>query len=500
MKEHLRLAVFLLPLVAQTGAVAGEITPVDQAALNAGVAADPDATFLTAFDAGDELTEFSFTAREGVGANVGEGRRFSRIPRADLDDPGEWAMHVPTRETGPNATSCIACHIVPAANGAGDVALNAILDPRHTGDPALFLERNTPHLFALGIPQNLAEEMSSELLAIREAARARACADGGRETARLVAKGVEFGSIVAVQTEASPCKVHFDTSLVEGVDDDLIIRPFGWKGERATIRDFTRNAAHNELGLQPVELVGAADGDFDGVTHELTVGDITALVVYMAGLERPVNVLELAELGLAELPETDRAAYLAGAARFNAIGCGSCHVPEMVLEDTNFSEPSDTFGYFDVVFPDGSDPKARGLDAATAVSFDLAADQPNNRIEVDGRTVALGALTRDDSGRAIARWYTDFRRHDMGAELADPDDPQGLGAAVFMTRSLAGVGSTGPWLHDGRATSLEAAILAHGGAAAAARAAYAALDAVAREEIVAYLEGQIIVTLDEEDD
>ena len=88
----------------------------------------------------------------------------------------------------------------------------------------------------------------------------------------------------------------------------------------------------------------------------------------------------------------------------------------------------------------------------------------------------------------------------MGTDLADPDDPQGLGAAVFMTRSLAGVGSTGPWLHDGRATSLEAAILAHGGAAAAAQAAYAALDAVAREEIVAYLEGQIIVTLDDEDD
>jgi CxxC motif-containing protein (DUF1111 family) len=31
----------------------------------------------------------------------------------------------------------------------------------------------------------------------------------------------------------------------------------------------------------------------------------------------------------------------------------------------------------------------------------------------------------------------------------------------FLTRPLRGVGDTGPWLHDGRAQSLEEAILLH---------------------------------------
>lgn len=54
------------------------------------------------------------------------------------------------------------------------------------------------------------------------------------------------------------------------------MRPFfGWKGNHATIRDFTRNAAYNELGLQATELVGDMDGDFGGVTNELSVGDMT---------------------------------------------------------------------------------------------------------------------------------------------------------------------------------------------------------------------------------
>ena len=92
--------------------------------------------------------------------------------------------------------------------------------------------------------------------------------------------------------------VDIDTSRLDGIDADLVIRPFGWKGQEATIRSFTRNAAHNELGLQAVELVGSEDGDFDGVINELTVGDLTALAVYLAGLERPVSKIELADLDL----------------------------------------------------------------------------------------------------------------------------------------------------------------------------------------------------------
>jgi cytochrome c553 len=358
----------------------------------------------------------------GVGANIGEGRRFTRFPRADLKGPGEWASHFPEREGGANATSCIACHNSPLANGAGDVALNVVVDPGHSGDPSLYLERNTLPLFALGVPQRLAEEMSLTLYVQRDAAITDACRTGAAVT-DLMAKGVSFGSLSVKRTQSEPCEVDIDTTRLDGVDEDLVIKTFGWKGNHATIRAFTRGAAHNELGLQAVEMVGDADGDFDGVTHELRVGDMTALTIFMAGLERPVSTLELAALGLVEMTEAERQDILWGASLFETTGCNACHVSEMTVESAVFSEPATTPGFFDAVFPDGSDPAMHGLSSATAVTFDLASDQPNNRVELEnGQSVHLGALRTKD-GRVVANWFTDFKRHDMGPALADPDDP-----------------------------------------------------------------------------
>jgi len=333
--------------------------------------------------------------------------------------------------------------------------------------------------------------MTSQLMAQRDQVTEAAC-DAGHADIKLEANGVSFGTLSVQRIVATPCDVAVDVGKVTGVDGDLIVRPFGWKGNHASIRGFTRQAAHNELGLQAVELVGQQDGDFDGVTNELSVGDMTALTVYMAGLERPVRSLELVDLGLVDMPEAQVARIETGEALFADVGCAGCHVPQMELQDAVFTEPSRTRGYFDVQFPDGSDPALHGVSQVTAISLDLARDQPINRMEIGGTEHHLGALPVNDKGQAVAMWYTDFRRHDMGDALADPADPLGIGAAVFLTRSLAGVGSTGPWLHDGRATTLEAAILAHGGAANASRDAFVATDEAGRDAIVTFLESLVI--------
>jgi hypothetical protein len=469
-----------------------EHKPTDQHVLNQLVVEDAKKAFKAAFDAGDELTEISFKAEHGIGANIGEGRRFTRFPRADLNGPREWANHFPKREGGANATSCIACHNAPFANGAGDIAVNVAVDPAHTGNPSKYLVRNTLPLFALGVPQRLAEEMSTELYLQRDAATAQACKTG-TATATLSAKGVSFGMLNIMRSEADPCKVDIDTSKLAGIDDDLVIKAFGWKGNHATIRAFTRSAAHNELGMQAVELVGDKDGDFDGITQELTVGDITALAIYMAGLERPVSSIELADLGLIKLSDLQRADILKGETVFAEIGCNSCHVSTMTLNDTTFSEPSRVAGFYDIAFPDGSDPAVHGLTEATAMTFDLKADQPNNQIKTkDGKLHLLGALQPSANGSAIVRWYTDFKRHDMGPQLSDPDNPLGLGASMFLTRSLAGVGVTGPWLHDGRATTLSDAISMHGGVANESAARFNSLPEEKQGQIIAFLESLVL--------
>ncbi|WP_282606312.1 di-heme oxidoredictase family protein [Pelagibius sp. Alg239-R121] len=478
-----------------------DLKPVEQSGLNAVLAEKgAKAAFNHAFEAGDELTEFNFTAERGVGANVGEGRRFTRIPRADLTGATEWSAHLPTREGGPNATACIACHNVPMANGAGDVAVNVLVDPAHTGDPKRFLERNTLPLLALGVPQRLAEEMTAELKTQRDAMVAQACRTGAADTA-LVAKAVAFGTLAASRVAIEPCKVEIDKNGLEGIDEDLVVKPFGWKGNHATIRSFTRGAAHNELGLQAVELVGDKDGDHDGIINELTVGDITSLTLYMAGLERPVTRLELADLGLTKVSEMEKFRILEGEALFASTGCAACHVPEMKLDTPIFSEPSATPGFYDVTFPSGTKPSDESLTQKTAIRFDLTADQPNNRIETaTGEIKLLGALRETKNGGALAHWFTDFKRHNMGPVLADPDAPLGIAAEMWPTRSLAGVGSTGPWLHDGRATTLDEAIRTHGGEASDSRGAYASLPKEEREALIAYLENLVIFKQEEEDE
>ena len=75
--------------------------------------------------------------------------------------------------------------------------------------------------------------------------------------------------------------------------------------------------------------------------------------------------------------------------------------------------------------------------------------------------------------------FGDLKRHFMGPRLAEPvneiagDDVTPIPTnprnrhtpETFLTENLWGVGSTAPYLHDGRATTLAEAIIEHGSGA-----------------------------------
>ncbi len=61
---------------------------------------DPFDRFVNAFDCGDELFETNFNAIDGVGGNVGDGGRFTRVPRADQRQGDGWANHIPPASRG----------------------------------------------------------------------------------------------------------------------------------------------------------------------------------------------------------------------------------------------------------------------------------------------------------------------------------------------------------------------------------------------------------------
>ena len=91
--------------------------------------------------------------------------------------------------------------------------------------------------------------------------------------------------------------------------------------------------------------------------------------------------------------------------------------------------------------------------------------------------------------------YSDFLLHDMGEELAD-NRPDGSAtgrewrtAPLWGTRLVAEfLGGTPFFLHDGRATTLEGAIRAHGGEAQKAKEAFFNLSETQQNALIAFLD------------
>ena len=469
---------------------------ISQEELNHLVSEDPHKAFLEAFEVGDEIFGVPGNELDGIGGNVGKGARFAKHPRMDLDGPKEWANHFPARTTGPNSSSCTQCHSSPFEDGSSDALGNNVRDPKRTGDIAKFITRQPPHVFGIGAKQRLAEEMTKKLRFIKKNAALAAKKTGHLVEEELRTKGVSFGTIKAFPNG------KFDLSGVEGVDKDLMIKPLQWKGSDPSIRAFVRGAEDNELGLQATELVGVdKDGDFDGIVNELGVGDITALAIYQAGQPRPVTKTELAELGIIDpLSKSEVEAIRSGKQVFEQVQCASCHVPRLFLKDPIFSEPSQLEAYRDKTFPSGDDPEAFGLSPKTAVTFDLTRDMPDNIIELpNGKTVHLGNFVKDHRGKTIVDIFSDLKRHDMGEGLAEPVDEVGTGESVFITKALWGIGSTPPYMHDGRAPTITAAILAHGGEAESSKKQFVNLSSLKKNHLVAYLENNILFKVEEEE-
>lgn len=90
--------------------------------------------------------------------------------------------------------------------------------------------------------------------------------------------------------------------------------------------------------------------------------------------------------------------------------------------------------------------------------------------------------------------YTDLLLHDMGEGLADHRPEGRATGSEWKTPPLWGIGLTQQvsghtqFLHDGRARTLTEAILWHGGEAKGSRDGFAALSAVDRDAVIAFLE------------
>ncbi len=164
------------------------------------------------------------------------------------------------------------------------------------------------------------------------------------------------------------------------------------------------------------------------------------------------------------------------------------------------------------------------LDPRNPITFDLTRDQPDNIIRNANGTIRarLGSFTqRDSQGRTIVELYGDLKRHAMGPRLAEsvneiagddvtpiPQNPRNRHTPdTFLTENLWGVGSTAPYMHDGRATTLAEAIIEHAASnndtaseARGARAAYLARSLPDKQALIAFLENLVLFKLEEEEE
>jgi len=218
------------------------------------------------------------------------------------------------------------------------------------------------------------------------------------------------------------------------VDDHtgkLVLGRFGWKANVATVEQQNANAFSGDIGITSAlhpdegcpEHQDACKAAPNGGHPELNAKTLARVTFYVRTLAVPAR----RDVGK---PDTS-----AGERLFGAMGCSSCHLPEL---RTGSSE--------------------------------------------------IAALRKQ-----TIHPYTDLLLHDMGPGLAD-NRPDGLaGGTEWRTAPLWGIGLVKTvnrhtrFLHDGRARNVEEAILWHGGEAAAAQRRFRKLSARERRDVLAFL-------------
>ena len=465
-------------LAQQIGAGAGNtVTPNSSRFI---IARDP----FRAVRRGRQLFQRKFTRDQGHGPITGDGDGKHDIETDIIIGAGL-------------ADSCASCHGRPkgSAGSGGDVVTRPD-------------SRDAPHLFGLGLKEMLADEITSELRAIRAQAISDARRFGTLVTRSLrtsSGKGnISYGSITARPNGT------VDTSRVDGVNPDLRVRPFFLHGDTISMREFLVGAFNAEMGLEAVDpdLRAAAGGRFVTPSGMVLDGDLDTLETPPVNNELhdsdndgvvneiPTSLVDFMEFyllhyfkaGLGEgnpepiLPGYPTPSFIVddGLDKFKQIGCAECHIQNLAINRDR--RVADVETRWDPV---------RGNPInnlfATATAFFTAINDGSGH----------PTLKRPNFGSFVVRnIFTDFKRHDLGPNFHEINF-DGTIRREFLTTPLWGVGSTGPFGHDGRSMTLKDVILRHGGEAKLARDRFANASLTTQLNIMFFLNTLVIFPPDD---
>ena len=210
---------------------------------------------------------------------------------------------------------------------------------------------------------------------------------------------------------------------------------FGWKNQHASLISFAADAYLNEMGitneLQPVENTsnGRSVADFDEVADPENTEDVENFATFMRATKAPPRDAVIAA----------SADAIAGSNLFDAIGCGTCHVRNIVTA-------------------------------------------------APGTTINGGALTVHPSlGNKRIHPFSDFLLHDVGTGDGIVQNGGPATRNQLRTPPLWGMRSRARLMHDGASLTRNDAILRHAGQATGVINNYRSLSTTSQNRLITFL-------------
>jgi CxxC motif-containing protein (DUF1111 family) len=347
----------------------------------------------------------------------------------------------PSEGLGPfyNATSCESCHSTPTPGGSAPLYRNFYLATEHVGYANPLPQLPSPVVAAYG--RGLTITLENGRVCMPQEIDGLPIKVAQRNSLPIYGTGLfEFVSDATILALTDPDDADGDGISGRFNADQGTLGRFGVKSQTNNVEFFTRTPLRNQMGITSEPFLGW--GSIVSLAHPVPQESPPADANLFDSDGVPDPEISHADLGdliaftrFLAPPEPVTpfsAAAERGAATFEALGCARCHVPEL---------PTSRFG--------------------------------------------------------PARAYTDLLVHEMGDALVDQ---MGIGvpqvsslslddtSREFRTQPLWGVSLSGPFLHDGRAETLEEAILMHEGEGLASRDAFLALEPAARRDVIEFLE------------